>query len=256
MNSQLIFLIFTSFLAQWNGDIIKRITRESHNSLKLSFTNIQALASNSVGRESLLKPNSCDIVALCETNFGWFNWLWHYGTSFYMRLISSKLSGFLFMGSTDFIWCLTSFSSINYLLCALFLVLFHLTQMKFCKSTHLLMHLSLETLINIYHKVWVTYSGGTDRSGELCYNFSLVSVYNQLVNFPTQIPDYEHSPALLHLFLSSDPSICSTKTFPPMGNFKHFCLSFQWFSFKLKKWYPFHCTAHDHSCGIWNGLCD
>ena len=25
---------------------------------------------------------------------------------------------------------------------------------------------------NIHHKVWLTYSGGTGRSGELCYNFS------------------------------------------------------------------------------------
>ena len=26
---------------------------------------------------------------------------------------------------------------------------------------------------NVYHKDWITYSGGTDRSGELCYNFSI-----------------------------------------------------------------------------------
>ena len=25
---------------------------------------------------------------------------------------------------------------------------------------------------NVHHKDWLTYSGGTDRSGELCYNFS------------------------------------------------------------------------------------
>ena len=25
--------------------------------------------------------------------------------------------------------------------------------------------------LNVHHKDWVTYSGGTDRSGELCYNF-------------------------------------------------------------------------------------
>ena len=26
---------------------------------------------------------------------------------------------------------------------------------------------------NAHHKDWLTYSGGTDRSGELCYNFSI-----------------------------------------------------------------------------------
>ena len=41
---------------------------ESHNSLKLSFTNNQALHSNFVECESLLESNSPDILALCETN--------------------------------------------------------------------------------------------------------------------------------------------------------------------------------------------
>ena len=41
---------------------------ESHNSLKLSFTNIPGLCSNFVDSESSLKSNSLDILALCETN--------------------------------------------------------------------------------------------------------------------------------------------------------------------------------------------
>ena len=41
---------------------------ESHNSLKLSFTNIQGLRSNFVDCESFLQSNSRDILALCETN--------------------------------------------------------------------------------------------------------------------------------------------------------------------------------------------
>ena len=35
------------------------------------------------------------------------------------------------------------------------------------------MCLSLETLINIHHKDWLTYSDLTDRRSELCYNFNL-----------------------------------------------------------------------------------
>ena len=41
---------------------------ESHNSLKLSFTNIWGLRSNFVSCESFLESNSPDILALCETN--------------------------------------------------------------------------------------------------------------------------------------------------------------------------------------------
>ena len=41
---------------------------ESHNSLKLSFTNIRGLRSNFVDCESFLESNSHDILALCETN--------------------------------------------------------------------------------------------------------------------------------------------------------------------------------------------
>ena len=39
-----------------------------HNSLKLSFTNIQGLRSNFVDCESFLESNSPDILAVCETN--------------------------------------------------------------------------------------------------------------------------------------------------------------------------------------------
>ena len=41
---------------------------ESHNSLKLSFTNIRGLRSNFVDCESFLESNLPDILALCETN--------------------------------------------------------------------------------------------------------------------------------------------------------------------------------------------
>ena len=42
---------------------------------------------------------------------------------------------------------------------------------------------------NIHYKDWLTYSGGTERSGELCYNFSISNDLTHMVNFPTQIPD-------------------------------------------------------------------
>ena len=65
--------------------------------------------------------------------------------------------------------------------------------------------------VNHKDKDWRTYSGGTDRPGELCFNFSISKDLTQMVNFPTRIPDgASHCPALLNFFLSSDASICST----------------------------------------------
>ena len=33
---------------------------------------------------------------------------------------------------------------------------------------------------NVHHKDWLTYSWGTDRPGELCYNFSILNYLTQL----------------------------------------------------------------------------
>ena len=79
---------------------------------------------------------------------------------------------------------------------------------------------------NVHHKDWLTYSGGTDRPGELCYNFSISNDLTQMFNFPTWIPDCDsHSLALLDLFRSSDASICSAMVFPLLGNSDHVVVS-------------------------------
>ena len=79
---------------------------------------------------------------------------------------------------------------------------------------------------NVHHKDWLTYSGGTDRPGELCYNFSISNDLTQIVNFPTRIPGCDsHSPALMDLFISSDASICSTMALPPLGNSDYVAVS-------------------------------
>ena len=55
---------------------------------------------------------------------------------------------------------------------------------------------------NVHHKDWLTYYGGTDQPGELCYNFSISNDLTQMVNVPTWIPGYDsHSSALLDFFL-------------------------------------------------------
>ena len=82
--------------------------------------------------------------------------------------------------------------------------------------------LKMKFLLHVHRKGWLTYSGGSHRIGELCYNFSISNDLTQKVNFPTWIPDCDsHGPALLDFFLTYDTSICSGMAFPPLGNSDH-----------------------------------
>ena len=73
---------------------------------------------------------------------------------------------------------------------------------------------------NVHYKDWLTHSGGTDKPGEVCYNFSISNDLPQMVNFPTRIPGCDsYSIAPLDLFLSSDASIYYTMAFPSIGKF-------------------------------------
>ena len=65
-----------------------------------------------------------------------------------------------------------------------------------------------------------------------------------------------YSPALLDFFLSSDASICSTVTFPPMGNSDHVVSVFIDFPSNLQGDALFHSIAYDYSLADWDGLCD
>ena len=111
---------------------------------------------------------------------------------------------------------------------------------------------------NVHHKDWLIYSGGTDRSGELCYNFSISNDLTQMVNFPSRIPDcYSYSPAILDLFISSGTSICSTKVFPPSENSDHVVVSVYIDFPSYSQWNAlFHRIAYDYSRTYWGGLHD
>ena len=112
--------------------------------------------------------------------------------------------------------------------------------------------------LNVHHKDWLTYSGGTNGPGELCYNFSISNDLTQMVNFPTRIPDCDsHSPALLDLFISSDASICSTMAFPPLGNSDHVVVSVSIdFASNSQQDALFHRIAYGYCCADWDGLHD
>ena len=110
--------------------------------------------------------------------------------------------------------------------------------------------------LDVHHKDWPSYSGRTDRPGELCYDFSISNDLTQVVNFLTQIPDCDsHSPALLELFLSSDASSYSTMAFSPFGNSDNIVVLVSIdFPSNLQRDAPFHCIAYDYSHADWNGL--
>ena len=78
-----------------------------------------------------------------------------------------------------------------------------------------------------------------------------------MVNFPTRIPDCDSdSPALLDLFLSSDPSICSTMAFPPLGNSDGVVSVSIDFPINSKQNTSFHHIAFDYYRADWDGLHD
>ena len=80
---------------------------------------------------------------------------------------------------------LTSFSSIDHLLylCVVF------DTNSYNIDEVLSINLSANVFVfgdfSIHHEDWLTYSGGTDRPDELCYNFSISNDPTQMVNFPT-----------------------------------------------------------------------
>ena len=113
---------------------------------------------------------------------------------------------------------------------------------------------STRTMFNIHQLL--TYSGGTDRSGELCYDFSVASDLTQMVNFPTRIPDCDsHFHAHLDLFFSSDAGICFTMAFPPFENSDHVVASVSIeFASNSQRDVPFHCIAYGCSRADWDCL--
>ena len=88
---------------------------------------------------------------------------------FFTGLTSRKLYKFMFItGFTSFSLLLIFPHPSSSLSLPHFLMLFYLKQIRFSQSTYLLMYLFLETF-NAHHKDWLTYSGGNDRPGELCF---------------------------------------------------------------------------------------
>ena len=258
---------------------------ESHNSLKLSFTNIRGLRSNFVDCESFFESNSPDILALCETNLDDSIDSGNFSMRGYLPLIrkdsSTPMHGLAVYvkEGLPFARDLSLENSADSYLCFRFALLHSVSYFFFlyrspsslCTvfdsvSSNIDEVLSINPSANVFvfgdfnvhPKDWLTYSGGTGRPGELCYNFSISNDLTQTVNFPTRIPDRDsRSPALLDFFLSSDAIICSTMAFPPLGNSDHVVVSVSTdFPINSKQDTPFHRVAYDYSRADWDGLRD
>ena len=191
---------------------------ESHNSLKLSFTNIRGLRSNFLDCESFLESNFLDILALCETIL-----------DDSIDSGNSSVKGYLLLIQKDSTTCMHGLAVYvkERLPFARDLSLRNSPDSYLCFRLALLHSVSYFSInpsanvfvfgdFNVHNKDWLTYSNGTDRSGDLYYNFSFSNDLTRMVNFLTRIPDcHSQCTAYLDFLLSSDASICSTMA-PPL----------------------------------------
>ena len=171
---------------------------EPHDSLKVGFTNIRDPRSNFVECESFLESNSPDILALCETNLndsidsGNFcvrsylplirkDSITHmHGLADYVKERPPFARNLSLENSADSYLCfrLVILHSVSY-----FLFLYQSPSSSLCTvfdsiSSDIDEVLSIKPSANVFvfgdfnvhHKDWLTYSDGTDRPAEFCYN--------------------------------------------------------------------------------------
>ena len=118
---------------------------------------------------------------------------------------------------------------------------------------------------NVHLKDWLTYSDGTDRPGELCYNFSISNDLTKMVNFPTWIPYCDSHTVMVLLFFISFFS-CNYlfySCFPSVGKYDHFVVLwdvlFHLIDYDFsssQRDVPFHLIDYDFSSADWDGRCD
>ena len=221
--------VFNQFLTQWVMAILSKGRKpdnfESHNSLKLNFTNIWGLQWKFVGLSWI--KHSWHLFSVWD-KLGWLKWFWQFlckrlssfnlkwfyhtytwscslceGRTFFCTgLIPRKLCRFLFMFLTGFTSLSSALLFFVYQSPSSLYVVFDLI------SSNIEEVLSINPSANVFvfgdfkvqHKDLLTYSGGTDRPGELCHNFSISNDFTQMVNFCTWIPDYDSQSQLFWMY--------------------------------------------------------
>ena len=154
---------------------------------------------NFVDCESFLESNSPDILALCETNLNHSIDSGNFSVRGYLPLIqkdsSTHMHGLAVYVKEGLPFAQDSRKSADSYLCfwlallhsvPYFFFLYRSPSSSLCTvfdsissniDEVLLINPSANVFVlgdfNVHHSDWLTYSGGTDRSGELCYNFSI-----------------------------------------------------------------------------------
>ena len=169
----------------------------SHNSLKLSFTNTRGLRSNFVDCESFLGSNSPDILALCETNLDDSIDSGNFSVRGYLPLIrkdsSTHMHGLAVYvkEGLPFVRDLSLGNSADSYLCFRLALLHSVSYFFFLYRSPSSLGMVFDSIsfnihevlsinpsanvfvfgdFNVHHKDWLTYFGGTGRSGKLFYN--------------------------------------------------------------------------------------
>ena len=250
---------------------------ESYNSLKLSFRNIWGLLLIFLDCESFLESNSLDIFAVCETNLDDLIDSGNFSERDYLPLIQKDSSTHMHGLAVDlrerlpFAQKLSLENSADSYLCfrlallhwvsyffflyqsrssslCKFLILFHLTKMRFSWSTDLLMCLSLETLtsiirtdlhipvelidlVNSVQLRWLTFLRGS-QTVILTVLLFWISFFLLTLLF-----------VLKWLWLHREILIMLWSQFP---------LTFHHIQWDV----PFHCIAYDYFRADWDGLHD
>ncbi|MPC51034.1 hypothetical protein E2C01_044871 [Portunus trituberculatus] len=87
------------------------------------------------------------------------------------------------------------------------------------------LEISIHGDINVHHQLGL-FSPFTDHPGELAFNFATLHDLEQLVQYPTRIPDrHGDTPNILDLFLTSNPSAYAVTLSSPLGFSDHNLIS-------------------------------
>ena len=92
------------------------------------------------------------------------------------------------------------------------------SKVKYILSHYPYAEISILGDFNVHNQLWLS-SFFTDQPGEQTFNFAILHDLEQMVQFPTRIPDrLEDTPNILDLFLTSNPSAYSVKLSSPLGS--------------------------------------
>ena len=110
---------------------------------------------------------------------------------------------------------------------------------------------------NAHHKEWLNHDR-SDAAGIHSHNFAISQSLHQTVDFITRIPDRDdHSPSLLDLFLTSNPTICQTSSSSALGKSDHVVVNIQIsLNTKAAQESPFHRTLYSYDRGDWGSFRD